>query len=98
MNLFGAELPTEGTESSPDLGVTITVDHVEIEHGLVETAIIVDCVVKVVSGIAIKVIGDLLVDRLKNKKAKLTINDRQVNNISTQEIVSAMRGVSDAKK
>ena len=97
VNLFGVELPTEGTENSLAHGVTIKAQHVEVQHGLVETSVIVSCVVQVIAGIATKVIGDLLVDLLKDRKAKLAINDRHIDNLTTPLVVSAMEGGADAK-
>jgi hypothetical protein len=38
LNLFGTELPTDGTEMSLAPGVNIRADRVEVQHGLVDCA------------------------------------------------------------
>src|SRR5258707_15352917 len=96
LNLFGTELPTDGTEMSMAPGVSIRVARVEVHHGLVESVVLVNFVLQAASGIATKVIADLLVDHFRNKKAKLTINDKAIENVATSDLVSAMTGVEDA--
>lgn len=98
INLFGNELPDEGSEFSLDPDVTIKARQVEVQHGLVETSIIVNCVLKVIGGITIKVVGDLLVDRLKGRKAELSINNQKIEKLRSSEIVSALNGAKDVKK
>lgn len=96
VNLFGKELPAEGAEISIDPDVTIKVQSVNVQHGLVDTSIIVNFVLQIISGITIKVIGDLLVDRFKDKKAELTINGKKIENMNSSEIISALNDDRDA--
>jgi hypothetical protein len=96
LGLFGVELPAQGAEKPLAPSISIRTERVEVQHGLVESTILVNFVLQATSGIATKVIADLLVDHFRDKKAKLTINSKSIEKITPDALVSAMKGAGDA--
>jgi hypothetical protein len=96
VDVFGTEMPAKGTETSLAPGVSIRADHVEVQHGFVGTSIVINCILQAASGIATKVIADLLLDRFRERKAKLSINGKPVPNLTRPALESALDGAKDA--
>src|SRR6266850_1778494 len=82
VDLFGSESPIPTYSSTLIDGVDATVTRVEIQRGLVESSILVDFLLKVASGITAKVVGDLLFERIRSRRAKLSVNGRKVTGSS----------------
>ena len=98
VSVFGSELPEEGSQSSLDPNVSIQARQVSVQHGLVETSIIVNCLLQILGGVAVKVVGDLLVNKLKGKDAELTINGKKIKKITTIEVLTALEETEDVER
>ncbi len=96
--IFGVEMPTGGVESTLAPGILIRASRVEVEHGLIESSIIVTCILQAASGIATKVIADVLLDRIRARKAKLNINGKPVSNLTAPALASAVEGAANAAR
>ena len=77
-SMFGPHRPVVGARVPLDDDVVLEVVDTRIERGVVETSIFLDFALKVGSGVAVKVIGDLLSERLKGRKASVKINGATV--------------------
>jgi hypothetical protein len=95
VDLFGTELPALGAARSLGEDVTASIEDVQIHHGLMETSILVNFAVTVITGVTTKVIGDLLSDLLKRRKVKLAIDGKQVDSRNAAAIASAIKAPSD---
>lgn len=78
VDLFGSELPREADEANIGDGVRLRVSDAQVEHGLIETTIIVNCLVTIATGVATNVLGDLLTEAIKNKRAKISLDGREL--------------------
>ena len=99
--VFGSEfpggLPSANVEFCPGPGLTFSVVRVDIRHGVLDSSIVVDLVLKIAAGVATKVVGDLLVDYFKQRKATLTVNGKSVDLTQPESMGAALGSRTDAQ-
>jgi hypothetical protein len=91
--LFGTTNPSPSNEIAIGDGASVLHKHHAIRRGLVESAIIVDVVIKVASGVAVKIISDWLSEKLKSKKAQVEIGGKVVSSNTSETISEAVERV-----
>ena len=92
VDFFDIEMPAPHTTATLDDGLTADIQDVRVNHGLVETAVIVNFVITVASGVATKVVSDLLLERLRGRNVRLRIDDKPIDTVTSATIKSAIDG------
>jgi hypothetical protein len=72
--LFGGRAPTVGSHLDLGDGVTLKVVDTRTQRGVIESSVLVNFALQVVSGVAVKVVGELLSERFKGQKGSLKVD------------------------
>ena len=90
--LFDVAAPAPGQSFGIMPGVEVVHERNIVRHGLVESGIVIDLVLKIATGVATKVVADWIADALKARKAKATvqINDKVVDSQDRAAVSSAL--------